>query len=104
MVISYNTDGIWYQGAVYHGDGEGDDLGQWHNDHVNCRFRAKSAGSYEFIENGSYFPVVRGKTRLDDLIPRDKWQWGDIYQNEADLMTFRIDSDGIHNEEGDRIE
>ena len=74
MVISYNTDGIWYQGAVYHGDGEGDDLGQWHNDHVNCRFRAKSAGSYEFIENGSYFPVVRGKTRLDNILTRDKWQ------------------------------
>ena len=55
MVLSFNTDGIWYKGPVYHGEGEGDGLGEWHNDHVNCKFRAKSSGSYEFIENKKYY-------------------------------------------------
>ena len=53
-ILGHNTDGIWYQGPVYHGEGEGNDLGQWRNDYVDCRFRAKSSGAYEFIENGSF--------------------------------------------------
>lgn len=79
-VLAFNTDGVWYQGEIYHADGEGSGLGQWENDHINCTFRMKSAGSYEFIEDGKYHPVVRGKTRLDLEKPRSEWQWGDIYQ------------------------
>lgn len=84
IVISFNTDGIWYKGAVYHGAGEGEGLGEWHNDHVNCKFRARSSGSYEFIENGAYFPVVRGianDTKSD-------WKWGDIYEKKAEVQLF----------------
>lgn len=80
-IIGYNTDGIWYSGPIYHGTGEGEDLGQWSNDHTNCRFRAKSSGCYEFIENGKYNPVVRGLTTLDREKERDQWQWGDIYKS-----------------------
>ena len=80
-VLGHNTDGIWYQGPVYHGEGEGNDLGQWRNDYVDCRFRAKSRGAYEFIENGKYYPVVRGITELDWIKPREEWQWGDIFKN-----------------------
>lgn len=84
IVLTFNTDGIWYKGAVYHGEGEGSGLGEWHNDHVNCKFRAKSAGSYEFIENGEYFPVVRGVN--NDL--KKNWSWGSIYSKEAEPETF----------------
>lgn len=86
IVLLFNTDGIWYKGAPYHGEGEGDGLGQWHNDHVRCKFRMKSAGAYEFIENGVYTPVVRGVS----LEKREGWQWGDIYTEKAepDILVF----------------
>lgn len=78
-VLLLNTDGVWYNGPLYHGEGEGSGLGQWQNDHKNCQFRMAGAGAYEFIEKGKYYPVIRG-------IPNDtktKWQWGDIYKEKA---------------------
>lgn len=78
-VLLLNTDGLWYNGPIYHGEGEGSGLGQWENDHINCQFRMASAGAYEFIENGEYHPVIRG-------IPNDTktdWEWGDIYKDKA---------------------
>lgn len=89
IVISFNTDGIWYKGAVYHGEGEGEGLGQWHNDRVNCRFRARSSGSYEFIEKGKYYPVVRGITNTS----KKDWEWGDIYSKKAEITLFKFDEE-----------
>lgn len=86
IVISFNTDGIWYKGAVYHGEGEGEGLGEWHNDHIACKFRIKSSGSYEFIEKGRYFPVVRGITNTS----KTSWEWGDIYSKKAELSLFKF--------------
>lgn len=73
--LVFNVDGIWYLGDEYHGEGEGTQRGQWKNDHRNCKFRARTAGSYEYIEDGIYHPVVRG-------IPNERkagWVWGDIF-------------------------
>lgn len=82
-VIGFNTDGVWYQGEIYHGPGEGPLLGQWEHDHTNCRFRSKSAGCYEFIENGKYHAVARGTLPLDSIKPdRETWEWGDIFKGE----------------------
>lgn len=92
-VLAYNTDGIWYQGDIYHGEGEGDKLGEWGNDHINCSIRFKSKGSYEFMEDGVYHPVVRGQTRLDQVKPREKWEWGDIFNKDADPWGFAFDYD-----------
>ena len=91
-VLAYNTDGLWYQGEIYHGKGEGDSLGQWHNDHIDCKFRMASAGCYEFIENGIYYPVVRG---IANKLKKD-WTWGAIYSDEAkaDIYTF-TEEDGV---------
>lgn len=89
-ILLYNTDGFWYQGPVYHGEGEGEKLGQWSNDHVNCRFRAKSAGAYEYIENEEYHPVLRGYTKLDEVKARSNWEWGDIYHNEAVIKLYEF--------------
>lgn len=80
-IIGFNTDGIWYQGEIYHGPGEGKKLGEWENDHENCLFRAKSDGAYEFIEKGAYKAVLRGQSTLDSVKPdRTDWVWGDIYK------------------------
>lgn len=89
-IILYNTDGFWYTGEIFHGAGEGKGLGQWHNDHVNCRFRAKSSGAYEFIENETYNPVLRGYTELDKIKDRGNWSWGDIYQEDAAIKTYKF--------------
>lgn len=80
-VVGLNTDGIWYVGKIYHGEGEGSGLGQWENDHINCKLRYKTRGCYEFIEDGVYHPVVRGKTSYESVVPRDQWVWGDIYKH-----------------------
>ena len=84
LVISFNTDGIWYRGPVFHGKGEGDNMGDWHNDRINCQFRMKSDGAYEFIEDGIYYPVVRG---ISNDVKGD-WQWGDIYTDKAQAQLF----------------
>lgn len=75
--LLWNVDGIWYLGEEYHGPGEGPGLGQWENDHKNCKLRVKTRGAYEFIEDGIYYPVVRG-------IPNDQkanWKWGSIFEH-----------------------
>lgn len=94
-VLLYNTDGIWYTGEIYHGAGEGDKLGQWHNDHINTIWRAKSAGAYEFIEDGVYHPVLRGRTLLDDVKPRTEWSWGDIYNKDCTIIKYALTDNGI---------
>lgn len=95
-ILSFNTDGIWYIGNIYHGEGEGSELGQWENDHMNCQWRCKSAGAYEFIEDNKYTPVVRGYTNLDKKKDRSEWSWGDIFNEEASPITFRFDkSEGV---------
>lgn len=88
-IIAFNTDGIWYSGEIYHGEGEGPGLGQWGHDHTNCTIRFKSAGCYEYLENGKYKPVVRGYTALDQLKPREEWEWGDIYKSNPFLYVYR---------------
>lgn len=93
IVIAYNTDGIWYKGEIYHDENEGPGLGQYANDHTNCKIRFKSEGSYEFIENGVYNPVVRGRTNLDKIKDRSEWEWGDIYK--AQLIKFYVSKDGL---------
>lgn len=90
-ILLFNTDGFWYKGEIFHGKGEGKNLGEWRNDHINCRFRAKSAGCYEFIENETYYPVVRGFTKLDEIKDRGNWEWGDIYQENAEIKQYEFD-------------
>jgi hypothetical protein len=90
-VLATNTDGIWYTGEVYHDENEGKELGQWKNDHTNCQIRFKSKGCYEYIENDKYTPVVRGATKLDRMKERSEWEWGDIYQEECDIIKYKFD-------------
>lgn len=91
--LLFNTDGVWYYGEAYHGEGEGSGMGQWHNDHLDCQFRVASAGSYEFIEDGIYHPVVRG---VPEQIKRD-WKWGAIFSDAARPIRYGFDEDfGIY--------
>ena len=96
-IIGFNTDGIWYQGEIYHGPGEGKKLGEWENDYINCTLRAKSDGSYEYIGYDvkkqiiRYRPVVRGQTTLESTKDRKDWQWGDIYK--TGIIGWKFDED-----------
>lgn len=89
-VLLFNTDGIWYQGNIYHGDGEGDDIGEWSNDYHALKFRIKSEGCYEFVDSdGKYHPIVRGiKNEL-----KENWVWGDIYTSKAEVETIYFSED-----------
>lgn len=82
--LLWNTDGIWYMGDIYHGPGEGSGIGEWENDHINCKFRVKSRGAYEFIENGEYHSVVRGIRKEEQA----GWQWGDIFNPHTRKQKF----------------
>ena len=86
--VLINTDGIWFIGTPTNLSSKL--LGEFEEDHKNCTLRIKSSGAYEYIEDGKYHPVLRGKTKLDRIKPRDKWQWGDIYQEDAQpiMLTF----------------
>lgn len=92
-ILCLNTDGIWYQGDIYHGENEGEDIGQWMNDHTNCKIRFKSKGCYEFIEDGIYCPVARGRTNLDNIKKRSEWEWGDIYHEKCLTSFYKFDSE-----------
>lgn len=99
-ILLWNTDGVWYQGLVYHGEGEGKRLGEWENDHTNCVLRIKSRGAYEFMEDGKYYPVLRGFTHLDEIKQRSDWEWGDIFHIDAEVKQFYwIDKVGVVNAE-----
>ena len=97
MPIGINTDGIWYTGPIYHDENEGNNLGQWKNDHVNCKLRYKSDGIYEYIERGEYHAVVR---RLEqDKIADSEKTWGMIYKDELMKASYAepyIDKNNYH--------
>lgn len=104
QVMLWNTDGVWYQGDIYHGEGEGKKLGDWENDHVNCSLRIKSKGAYEYIEDGKYYPVLRGYTKLDKVKPRNEWKWGDIFHTDAVVIEFYWrEGIGLTDKEGNKI-
>ena len=102
MPLLFNTDGIWYvkkkKGKCVKSDPFTNDarygaktaLRTFGNDHVDCTLRIKSKGAYEYIEDGSYHPVVRGQTKLDRIKPRDQWQWGDIFNEGAQVLRFKL--------------
>lgn len=98
-ILGFNTDGIWYKGPEYHDDTEGPNLGQWSHDYINCKFRSKSNGAYEFIGTDTkknciiYKAVLRGNTAYDNIKPRSEWQWGDIYRDDADPILWTWDDD-----------
>lgn len=88
-VLAYNCDGIWIQGEIFHNRDEGTDIGNWKTDYKNCKLRFKSKGSYEFIEDGQYHPVVRGQTTYEKIVPREDWGWGDIFL--GCVLEYRFD-------------
>lgn len=96
-LIATNTDGVWVVSNTWRSREElerllgcSDELGKFRFDHFGCKLRYKSAGAYEFVEDGVYHAVVRGKTKLDSIKPRDKWNWGDIYQEDANIIGYKF--------------
>lgn len=98
-VLLTNTDGIWYQGEIYHDENEGNELCQWKNDHINCTLIMKSKGAYQYIEDGVCHTVVRGTTNLDKEKERDDWEFGDIFKDvKMDCYAFD-DNEGVIKDE-----
>lgn len=96
-VLGVNTDGIWYQKKeLYHDADEGTWLCQWKHDHKFCRFRAKSAGGYEYVEDGEYHPVQRGQTKLEKIKPRELWEWGDLFDFKCKVVEPAWDTKTEH--------
>ena len=100
--LLYNTDGIWYVGGpLESGAKHGPGVGNWENDHLALRFRAKSRGAYEYEDEEGYHPVVRGRTKLDESKPRSEWEWGDVFKI-GGLRKYRLDGEivvGVYEEE-----
>ena len=89
-ILAYNTDGIWYQGDIYHDSEEGTDIGQWKHDYLNCQIRFKSKGCYEILTaDGTYKPVFRGESAYEKLVPKEQWVWGDIYKGDVVEYKFK---------------
>lgn len=81
-VLGINTDGIWYRSndgrrRLYHDKDEGKGFGKWKNDHIDCVFRADSNGTYYYIENGGFHPVMRGFYRQQFAKSRSLWNKAD---------------------------
>ena len=100
QIVAHNTDGIWYRDVYgsgpFHGEGEGKGYGQWENDHLDCTIRFKSAGCYEYIEDGKYTPVVRGRTDYDHVKPREEWEWGAIYIRDCKPIKYKfVEGEGV---------
>lgn len=98
IIVSYNTDGIWYLGDIYHDEDEGTGLMKYKNDHINCKARFRSPSAYEFIEDGQYHAVLSGITKLDKIKSRDEWEWGDIYKC-GNIETWSFNNDRIEYDE-----
>ena len=95
IVLAWNTDGIWFAGDSLLDIFNSSELGEWHQDYTDCKFRMKSAGCYEFICNGKYESRVRGKTKFEEEKPRDQWEWGDIYREATDkIIKYIVTEDG----------
>ena len=101
-----NTDGIWYYSkhGPYHDENEGDELCNWHNDHVDCKFLMISEGAYQYVENGVCHSVVRGLCSLDAAKPdRTEWEFGDILHL-GDFFTYKFDDEkGVIKTNGESI-
>lgn len=92
-----NTDGIWYwsEQGPYHDADEGNDLGQWKHDHVNCKLLIKSKGAYQYVEDGVCHSVVRGTSNLDLAQSRDDWEFGAIMNSELSVEKYKYTDKGV---------
>lgn len=98
-ILAFNTDGLWFTKPNELELQESKELGEFKLDHKDCKIRFKSAGVYEFEENGKYTPVVRGTTALDRIKLREEWVWGDIYCEGAKPLIFNYNEDGTISEQ-----
>lgn len=58
---------------------EGTKLGTWKREFSDCQYRQFSTGKYQWIdENGKNHIKLNGKTKLDNVKPREEWTWDDL--------------------------
>lgn len=94
--ILINTDGIWYQGEIYHDSREGEALGQWKHDYTNCSLVVRSAGCYQFCHDGKVYTRARGSYTLDRTLSRDNWKLGQILELETEnVIQFKFNKESM---------
>ena len=93
--ILVNTDGIWYTGERYTDENEGTKLGQWKTDHSNCTLLIKSPACYQYKEEEVVHTVMSGRTKLDRIKDRDKWEWGDIYHKDIKVIAYKLEGNRV---------
>ena len=95
--ILSNTDGIWYSGPIYHTKQEGLELGQYKNDHINCKLLVRSKGAYQYLTRDNVcHSVVRGTSNLDILHEREDWKFGEIMNQDLSVEKYKFSkNDGI---------
>ena len=93
-ILLTNTDGIWYQGDLYHDENEGPLLGQWKHDYTDCKMIIKSKGAYQFMtKDGKIETRIRGTTQLEQTKPREEWEFGDIFNQLAVVQIWKFDKE-----------
>lgn len=97
-IININTDGIWYQGDIYHSNEEGHNLCQYKNDHSNCQFISpylerehKTSTNYQFLEGDKLDMSFRGVCNLDLIKHREDWKWKEICDTKP--LQIKLDKD-----------
>lgn len=88
-ILSFNTDGIWYQGEIYEDDSFGTGLGMWKTDERDCKIRFKSKGAYEYVNGeGQYRARIRGTLNIEKYKPRESWTWEDNVLESGDGLGY----------------
>lgn len=94
--ILVNTDGIWYQGEIFHAEDEGTHLGQWKNDHTNCCICIKGPKSYQYLENNQVHTVCSGPYKKEIT---STWKFGEIFKHPDLNWKFMEDVGYVENQE-----
>lgn len=96
-VLGYNTDGIFIKGNERFTSAlEGPNMGQFGIEKYD-KFRMKSIGCYEYMQNGVYNVRCRGRHTYERIKPREKWQWGDIYK--GNIIGYEFNKQTLKQEE-----
>lgn len=87
LILGFNTDGLFYRmldGSIYHGEGEGDKVGQWHNDYTEMDWLPLGSNwvclsGYDKHGHKGFYKAMRGQYKYSDVKPYEAWDcWQDI--------------------------
>lgn len=87
LILGFNTDGLFYRmpsGKIYHGEGEGEQVGQWQNDYTEMNWLPLGSNwvclsGYDKHGHKGFYKAMRGQYKYSDVKPYETWDcWSDI--------------------------